>query len=97
MPVRPGSFSSKRPASQALKLADYGYDNAWRKLRNRRINEEPLCRHCAENGHITPATQVDHIIPRRDGGKDAWENTQSLCDDCHKAKTAEENRRWFGR
>jgi 5-methylcytosine-specific restriction endonuclease McrA len=59
--------------------------------------EEPLCRHCAVKGHVTPATCVDHITPRRDGGKDEWDNTQSLCDDCHKAKTAEENRRWFGK
>ena len=92
MAIKPKSFKP-HTVGRAIKLADYSYDNGWRKLRNRRIKEEPLCRHCLAKDRITPATQVDHIKPRRDGGLDEWDNTQSLCTDCHRVKTADENRR----
>lgn len=34
--------------------------------------------------------QVDHRVPREQGGSDADENLQLLCDDCHEAKTRAE-------
>jgi 5-methylcytosine-specific restriction endonuclease McrA len=34
-----------------------------------------------------PATEVDHIVPLSRGGTDALENLQSLCAQCHEAKT----------
>jgi 5-methylcytosine-specific restriction protein A len=71
------------------------YDHKWKKLRDRRIQAEPLCRHCLAKGHVTPAEQVDHIIPRVQGGTDEWDNTQSLCGPCHRTKTADENRERF--
>lgn len=92
MPNLPKSFRHES-TTKTLALTDYTYDSQWRKLRHRRITEEPLCRHCSIAGYITPAAQVDHIIPRADGGKDEWENTQSLCLPCHQAKTAQEQRR----
>jgi 5-methylcytosine-specific restriction protein A len=36
------------------------------------------------------ATQVDHIVPLSQGGTDVSENLQSICDDCHDAKSARE-------
>ena len=92
MPELPKSFRHKG-TSKRLTLSDYTYDSKWRKLRQQRITKDPLCRHCLDNGLTTPAEQVDHIIPRADGGKDEWENTQSLCGECHRAKTARENTR----
>lgn len=92
MPDTPKPFTYGNKKIKAIKLTDYSYDHSWRKLRNRRLKEEPLCRHCAAKGFITPAVQVDHIKPRAEGGKDEWDNTQSLCLPCHKAKTAEEIR-----
>jgi HNH endonuclease len=41
-------------------------------------------------GYETPATTVDHIIPRHMGGGSEDENLQPLCDICHDAKTAKE-------
>lgn len=38
-------------------------------------------------------TQVDHIIPRAEGGSDDLHNLQLLCDDCHKQKTQEDAKR----
>lgn len=36
---------------------------------------------------MTPATEVDHITPKAEGGTDDRSNLQGLCTDCHKAKT----------
>jgi 5-methylcytosine-specific restriction enzyme A len=33
---------------------------------------------------------VDHITSKAKGGSDDLENLQAICDDCHKAKTADE-------
>lgn len=60
----------------------------WRRMRQVQLMLEPLCRHCAECGRTTPATDVDHI----DGN--SWNNEssnfQSLCAKCHGRKTARE-------
>ena len=42
-------------------------------------------------GRVTPATQVDHIKPKADGGTDEHANLQSICTDCHKIKTAQDS------
>ena len=72
-----------------------GYGARWRKLRNLVLAEEPLCRdpfgvHKAA-GRVEPATDVDHIVPRAQGGTDARENLQGLCHVCHSRKTALED------
>ncbi|MBE9509154.1 MAG: HNH endonuclease [Chloroflexi bacterium] len=54
------------------------------------LSLEPLCRECAELGLVVSATDVDHIVPKRDGGQDELENLQSLCQAHHSAKTAGE-------
>jgi 5-methylcytosine-specific restriction endonuclease McrA len=65
----------------------------WRKLRAARLTANPLCSMCHEDGRVTAATVVDHIIPHR--GKDElffdFDNTQSLCKTHHDgAKQREE-------
>jgi hypothetical protein len=45
---------------------------------------EPFCR-C---GYGQPATDVDHILPRRAGGSDEHGNLQSLAHGHHSRKTA---------
>ena len=64
-----------------------GYGVNWRRLREVVLDAEPLCRHCMERGKLTPAAEVDHIMPLRDGGKNDRENLQSLCGPCHDEKT----------
>lgn len=58
------------------------YGTGWQKIRSRALKRHPLC-HCG-----APATQVDHIIPKRRGGKDIMKNLQGLCGRCHSRKTA---------
>lgn len=69
-----------------------GYGHAWRKLRASILERDDyLCLLCKANGHVTEATDVDHIIPREQGGTDDPTNLQSLCSPCHKEKTAKED------
>ena len=61
--------------------------------RERLFRDNPLCVECEKRGIIRVATQRDHIVPLAEGGLDVPSNTQGLCDECHKAKVAEESRR----
>jgi 5-methylcytosine-specific restriction endonuclease McrA len=35
--------------------------------------------------------ECDHVVPSTDGGVDALDNLQTLCQPCHRNKTAREN------
>ncbi len=35
--------------------------------------------------------QMDHVVPTTDGGEDVLDNLQTLCQPCHRVKTAREN------
>lgn len=84
-PQRPGQreYDAQRGSS-----AQRGYDGRWQRLRAMYLQSHPLCVACAEHGVVTPATDVDHIVPRRSGGQDVESNLQALCHACHSAKTA---------
>lgn len=62
----------------------------WMLTRAKWLSANPLCVMCEQHGRISAATEVDHITRLADGGKDDETNYQSLCYDCHKAKTADE-------
>lgn len=66
------------------------------ELRKRRLQAEPLCRHCLAKGIITAAVTPDHIVPLSAGGTDTDDNIQCLCAECHAAKTATEAALGFG-
>lgn len=51
------------------------------------IRQHPVCVVCD-----APATDVDHILPKRRGGTDQESNLQSLCSTCHNRKTNREMR-----
>lgn len=62
----------------------------WKCVRLQRLEDYPLCEICerAEEPRITPATEVDHVIPIEAGGAPLDQaNLQSLCKSCHSAKT----------
>jgi 5-methylcytosine-specific restriction protein A len=71
--------------------------SAWMKIRDRILTRDKgLCQECTRNGRLTEATKVDHITPLHLGGSDNDQNLQSLCNDCHDAKTAQEVRDLHG-
>jgi len=51
---------------------------------------QPLCVLCQAQGRVTLATQRDHIVPLSEGGQDAADNTQGLCEPCHEEKSLAE-------
>ncbi|WP_406710420.1 HNH endonuclease signature motif containing protein [Trueperella pyogenes] len=70
------------------------YDHRWHKIRNAYIAKHPLCEHCQVTGRVTPAAEVDHIVPLERGGTHDETNLQALCKPCHSSKTAREDERW---
>ena len=65
-----------------------GYGREWEKLRLLVLaRDNYLCQPCAENYKVTPATEVDHIIPKNKGGTNDPDNLQSICNSCHVIKT----------
>lgn len=65
-----------------------GYGRAWQKLRLEVLKAMPVCP-CG-----VPATEVDHVVPRRQGGTDHPSNLGARCRSCHSRKTALTDGRW---
>ncbi len=73
--------------------SERGYGWKWAKLRQKVLSRDAgLCRQCIAAGRITPASDVDHIVPKSAGGSDVMENLQALCGRCHSTKTINERR-----
>lgn len=85
-----GTFADPRRGSRH----ERGYGAQWDRDRKRILERDAgLCQICLGNGQVTLATQVDHIIPKCDGGTDDADNLQAICKPCHQAKTAAESQR----
>jgi 5-methylcytosine-specific restriction protein A len=70
-----------------------GYGAAWQKLRADILRrDENMCQVCADSGRVSVATEVDHIIPKVEGGTDDPSNLQAICHTCHEGKTMMERR-----
>lgn len=70
---------------------DFKYDHRWRKRRRAWLSANPSCVSCKARGIVKAATDVDHVVPLSAGGVNDESNYQSLCHDCHSAKTALED------
>ncbi|WP_424967324.1 HNH endonuclease [Dinoroseobacter sp. S375] len=69
-----------------------GYDSNWVRTREVALRRDDyLCVPCRRQGRTTLAKEVDHITPKKQGGTNDLDNLQSICTDCHKAKTRAEN------
>jgi len=63
----------------------------WKKLREAKLMEQPLCEMCLENDIIRAATDVHHVYEFSNGAteEDQWKlfldytNLMSLCKQCH--------------
>ena len=60
--------------------------------RKRRLEAEPICRDCKEQGVKPPRLAVvpDHIKPLAHGGTDEDSNIRCLCAEHHRDRTAEQ-------
>ena len=94
MPMKPptfGTLAKKHYESDADRRADRAFyaRTRWRKLRRMILNGSPLCMCCAERDETTEATDVDHIIDRKQRPDLAYDmdNLQTLCKRCHGIKT----------
>ncbi|WP_438455415.1 HNH endonuclease [Vreelandella venusta] len=68
----------------------------WRRLRAKILERDRyLCRcdECKAEGRVTPANEVEHRVPRFEGGTDAPSNLYAINGDCHKRKTQRESLR----
>ena len=77
----------RRPSS-----ARRGYGRTWRELRKAVLASQPLCELCLREGRITPATDVDHIVPLRDGGTNDPDNLRPLCRPHHASRHLREGK-----
>lgn len=90
----PAAVRRADPARAGTTARGYGWQ--WQQLRLVILQRDAYrCQACKLAGRITPARDVDHIENRAawirvhgsDEGLDHPSNLQSLCRDCHKAKT----------
>jgi 5-methylcytosine-specific restriction protein A len=59
---------------------DYGSN--WKFIRAKVLRAEPNCRLCGAQ-----ATEIDHIVPLKEGGTHDLENLRPLCKSCHSRRT----------
>ena len=71
-----------------------GYGSEWDKKREGVLLRDcGLCQACARQHRVTLAREVDHIVPKAEGGTDDDTNLEALCRPCHAAKTLTEAKR----
>lgn len=69
-----------------------GYGKEWTRSRRRILRRDRICQICL----LVPATEVDHVVPKSQGGGDEDENLRGVCRACHATKTNDEARRARG-
>lgn len=76
----------------------------WRRIRKTIFERDNyLCQEHYRSGRLVPvelhgdnAGHCDHIVSKQDGGTDNESNLETLCQQCHKAKTQAESVRGRG-
>lgn len=86
-----------RNSPEPTKTTDRGYGWAWQKLRLAVLRRDGyLCQIALAEGKVVPATEVDHKIPKAEGGTDDMSNLQAVSHSRHQDKTREESARGAG-
>lgn len=71
-----------------------GYGSEWRKLRQIVLKRDHYlcqCDDCRRTNRINAAHDVDHIIPKAQGGTDDLSNLRAISTECHRLKTAKKD------
>jgi 5-methylcytosine-specific restriction protein A len=91
---KPNKYKAGWYRTSTASTTQRGYGNDWRRLRvivMRRDRGLCQCDECKKLGRIRVAHEVDHIIPKSQGGTDDLSNLQAINRECHKAKTARDS------
>lgn len=73
------------------------YGRAWKRIRDKYVEEHPFCEMCMEEGVLTKTEEVHHKIPLAEGGDHSKSNLISLCKVHHARIHAERGDRWHNR
>lgn len=65
---------------------------AWMETRERIALKHGYRCACCNCIWVSQRDQIDHIVPREQGGSNEDSNLQPLCNACHEAKTAAETK-----
>ena len=86
----------ERDKNRDPKLKKFYSSRSWRKVRNKHINDNPLCEECKDKGKVVEAEEVDHIVPLKvDWSKRLdMDNLQSLCKSCHAKKSQRDKEKY---
>jgi len=76
-------------------------DRRWKALRELKCQNNPVCEECIKKGIYKQVEEVHHIIPWESGTTKEeqeslafdYDNTKSLCIDCHKEAHRELNKK----
>lgn len=91
--VKRDSFGDKHRGSRH----ERGYGTAWDKARLRVLRRDAgICQLCLADGRVHRGTEVDHRVPKFEGGTDDDENLQTICRPRHREKTQQEAARARG-
>ena len=63
----------------------------WRSMRQRVLQEYPVCVVCLDADKMTPSAEVDHIEPHVEHDFYDQDNLWALCKSCHAKKSAHES------
>ncbi len=88
--IEGGGWCGKHKPKDRPSAAKRGYGSKWRTYRESYLRRYRWCVACKADGHRTPATVVDHIVPHQGDMVLFWKksNHQALCKPCHDRKTA---------
>jgi 5-methylcytosine-specific restriction protein A len=85
--AKPYGFADLRRGSRH----ERGYGALWDKTRARILRRDAgICQPCLADGHVHQGNEVDHIVPKAQGGTEDDGNLQTICKSRHAAKTAAE-------
>ena len=75
-------------------MREFYISTEWRKLRQLKLQKNPMCEICFAEGRASEAVIVDHILPAREypDRRLDIENLQSVCMSCHSRKTRREEK-----
>lgn len=79
------SYERRQPRQQDK---NFYSSKPWLTVRREKLSLNPLCESCVKAGRYEPATDVHHVLERRDYPEHALDldNLESLCKACHGAK-----------